>query len=407
MSRVRVLLTLDRNLQRLGFMKRLVGRSEAIGSTSGDNIGNDLIVKITKEYSVEVTEQHHKYFTNRRLPKYRKIVLGDTQRFELQHLYLADPKMPSATGNLVKRDAKRYPWLAVALGILRQGTYSLTERGNSLFVLSQPELQAFNNFLQGNNPLITNAQQKILLLNTLLKKDGEVLRPLYRRLIEEYPNGFSEAKAAEFIPGIYHKIIDNKKRSMLSLSDRECLENLAHTAASVEDWIKTRDPNKGAWKHVVRFRLEAMVDIGWLSKSNLYSYDYQFTQICPTWADALSYSNESELDRFLDEEFFSVVGRTYYRETEEVKTQEEHLGQLFTAWKKLKSPQGYVPISELSTIAAIEGISTKGYYFEVNQTKEMLKKTHSTDPNLLRFSVDKRGALAHVKFISSPKGNVK
>lgn len=399
---MRVLVSLDRNLQRLGFGKWILHRSQQLGSSTGENLGHDLVARLTERNKVRVSHELADYFTKRGLRRYKDAEVGSHTNVELQHLYLSDPGLPSSTGNLVARDSRRYPWLIVGLGLLREGTYSLTERGNSILQLSLSEIESFKGYSSNSNPLLIATDQKALFLHSVLQKDGEAIGPLFARLLEDNKRGFSEADAARFLPAIYQDIVRKKSRALLSIRDREVLTNLEGTAQSIQAWMKSNDPNLGAWKHAVRFRLEAMVDVGWLTKPKKHGYGYQFTDIGLQWIPRLSYENARELDEFLRSGFASALAETYYDSTESDESADAILQSTYQGWNTLKGAQGYVPIDELALYSAVLLLRSDGRFFRHEATKSALLEANKARPNLLRFTVDRRGALAHVRFLQEP-----
>lgn len=402
MSKVRVLVSLDRNLQRLGFSKWILHRAQSLGTATGENLGHDLISRVTKGVRIRIGDELANYFVNRSLKKYRGAKAGSEVDVELQHLYLSDTILPSSTGNLVPRDSRRYPWLVVGLGLLREGTYSLTERGNSILQLCQEELAAFREYAQVPNPLKIRTGQQVLFLHSLLSRDGEAIAPLYIELLKEHRQGFSEADAARFLPSIYQAIVRKKSRLPLSIHDREVLANLQGTASSVQEWARTSNPSLGAWKHAVRFRLEAMVDLGWLSKREKHKYKYEFTKIAMSWIPKLSFEDARDVDEFLRQEFAPLVATTYYEDSAHMLDQTAIVEAAFRAWKRLRGAQGYLPIDELALFSVILLLDEKRRYFGFDQAKTSLLELQKKRPDLLRFTVDKRGALAHVKFLGEP-----
>lgn len=188
MEFIRVFVNPRRSMQRVGFLKHLLWRASRSATNNLSNLGKELINAVSQKVSVMLTPQLQEYIkTALTSPLYenpRTAVLmpieetsnGQEIRIEIQDIYLADPNIPSPRGKLVSEDWKRYPNLALDLGLLRKGTYSLLVRGQSfLSFLSEDERKAFNisgdTFLNKNsNPFLLSIQQKILLLFSFVER---------------------------------------------------------------------------------------------------------------------------------------------------------------------------------------------------------------------------------------------
>ncbi len=101
------------------------------------------------------------------------------------------PALPSRRGKLVREDWRRYPALAVALGLLRKTTYSLLGMGHAfLAVVPDEERRSFADSAANIakktyvNPLLLGLQQKLLLLFCFVRSDGSILQPLYEQLLQ-------------------------------------------------------------------------------------------------------------------------------------------------------------------------------------------------------------------------------
>jgi hypothetical protein len=368
--------------------------------SSGENLGHDLIEKITRSVSIVADSNIVEYVSTRHIKGYKGVEEGAKLDLELQHLYLADSQMPSSTGHLLERDAIRYPRLTTGLGILREGTYSPNVRAFSLLHFTpQEELESFSKYNPTANPLRISIGQALILAYSLLSADGEALAPLYYQLQTETKTHFSETEAAEYIPDVYDAVVARNRRRLLAAADKSRLENLTNTAESVRSWSKTRDPNRHVWKHVSRFRLESMVDLGWLRKQDRFSYEYEFTSAGLRWAAALDINSDDELADFLGARFLEVAASAHYPEARRLSNDQDIVQRMYEIWKELKSPQGYVPIEELALVTSVTSLEKQNEYFEVFAGKDALLEYRKENPYLVRFTVDRRGALAHIKFL--------
>lgn len=68
------------------------------------------------------------------------------------------------------------------------------------------------------------------------------------------------------------------------------------------------------------------------------------------------------------------------------------------AYDILKSPLGYVPIQEVLLLAGIYSIVESHAYFEISESLGVLKSLQKENTDLIRFNVDRWGAMSVVKF---------
>jgi len=74
------------------------------------------------------------------------------------------------------------------------------------------------------------------------------------------------------------------------------------------------------------------------------------------------------------------------------------------AGKDLKSSLGYSPITDVGLLAGTRLLTHKGSVLELARTTELLKSLQKEDPNFVRFTVNRMGAMAYVKFLKSSPG---
>ena len=77
----------------------------------------------------------------------------------------------------------------------------------------------------------------------------------------------------------------------------------------------------------------------------------------------------------------------------------EAVQALVEAGKALKSNLGYSPITDVGLLAGIRLLTEQGRLLELGRTTELLKSLQKHDPEFVRFTVDRMGVMAYVKFL--------
>ena len=85
-------------------------------------------------------------------------------------------------------------------------------------------------------------------------------------------------------------------------------------------------------------------------------------------------------------------------------TDDEATEALVKAGSSLKSSLGFSPITDVAILAAVRLLTEKGLVLEIGRTIELLKSLQKQDPGFVRFTVDRMGAMAHVKFLKALSG---
>ncbi len=111
---LRVFDRITRELQRLGYIKRLMKRVTSTTTSNLDNVGNDLVETALRKVRVPLTEERVNYIKIRLQDRtYQSLKEQAAQwlksggaplevQMALQDVYLADVSLPSQVGKLVK-----------------------------------------------------------------------------------------------------------------------------------------------------------------------------------------------------------------------------------------------------------------------------------------------------------------
>jgi hypothetical protein len=405
-SRIRVLDAANRTMQRLGFLKTLCHVVAGTDTSNLESLGKRLIDRVTRRVRVSPPfEDQLQSYVKQRLTdgtyhELRKAVLqtGDAPvSMEIQDLYLADTSLPSRTGKLVEANRRRYPYLGTSIGLIKKGTYSALTRSFVLLALTpDEEIEAFKDFDPDHNPLLLSDPQAIVLLYSLIDNDAEVLFPLFEKLLGGSGAPFDERTAGGLLPDILDKIIKARRGQSLTPEERDRLALLTRTAANIAKWKNKAYTGGSALQEAITVRLEPYCDLGLLTKPNPDRYEWQTTDGLRTlWEN---WGSLAETDRFLDERFFAAFAAARGIAAEEA-TDEEATSALAAAGEALKSSLGYSPITDVGLLAGAKLLTEEHRVLELHRTLTLLKSLQKQDPEFVRFTVDRMGALAFVKFL--------
>ena len=414
MEFIRVFINPKRCMQRLGFLKPLIWRAAQSATNNLSNLGKELIASLSQKVSIALSSQIQEYIkTSLTDPIYKSIRIIASKpvddspdkpkvQIELQDLYLANSELPSRRGKLVNDDWNKYPYLALNLGLLRKGTYSLLVRGQSfLSLVSDDGRKAFvrsgiTPFNEGSNPFQLTIPQRLLLLFSFIEGDGDVLKWLYKKLLP-LSNPITDRETGRYLPEIYRLIIKEYRTKARSGDDLLRIQRLLDTADKIERWTRVKPTgSKDILMQSVTPRLEPFVDLGLLSKPDPFAYRYQTTDATKIFFE--SFINSESIYHFLHYSFFEAANKTFNLNGENRTDRETILPATQKAYTVLKSPLGYVPILEVALMAGIYSITESGSYFEISQVTDTLKSLQKERPDLIRFNVDRWGALTFVKF---------
>jgi len=396
-------------MQRLGFLKPLVALASSRESWDFESLGRELIRTVSQRTKATISSGTQTYIrrrlTDRTYNDLKKRLAAknsptETVLLEVQDTYLASSALPSQTGKLVEGDWRKYPLLATQLGLVRRGTFSALVRGMAFLELcSAPETRAFERLQPECNPFVMQPPQTLLLLYSFIENDGDVVKPLYGHL-QHLGDVFSDRDAGDHLPEIYRGIERAESKRNLPIEEREELEKLLRMAQSIADWRCRKYTGSGAITEAVTVRLEPYVDMGLLDKPDPFRYEYGLTEQGRAFAEGLA--QVDDLDCFLVSGFFGAIARFFHSRPQHRRHVPRLVRALYRTCQDLKSGLGYVPIKELALLAVARSLPGSGFYFEIKDAFEALRKFQKEHPDCLRFTVNRMGELAHVKFLKEP-----
>jgi len=397
-------------MQRLGYLKALAALVNEFETSNLETLGKRLISRVTQRvrlsppFDENLQEYARTRLTDGAYRQLRKTIMDSTEpvNVELQDVYLADKSLPSSAGKLVQNDWKKYPSLGISLELVKKGTYSaLTRSLVFLAVTPKEEIAAFTELDRCNNPMRISDSQAVVLLFCLLENDGEVALPLLQSLVKQGAELFDERFAGDLLPNILREVVVTYSKRSLPAADRERLSVLGKIAANIEKWKGKPYTGGGAREEAIRVRLEPYCDLGLLSKPSREKYAYQTTEALKALVE--HYCQFAEPDKFLQQDFFSAFAACRGIEVKPASDQEA-TEALFRAGEALKSPLGYAPITDVGLLAGTRLVTERKCILELNRTVKLLQSLQKRDPNFVRFTVDRMGALAYVKFLKSVPG---
>lgn len=409
--KIRILGSANRTMQRVGFLKLLCAQTARVETSNIDTVGKQFVqtllkrVRLTPPYSESLREYVRLRLTDRVYHDLRKAVLNSTATanavsLEMQDLYLADSTLASTTGKLVDADWRRYPYLATALDFVKLGTYSIMTRALVLLAVTpKEEIAAFDTYDEIHNPLRISPEQASVLLYCFIDNDAEIIYRLFHTLIDLKDNSFDERTAGDFLPQIIRESANSFRNASLPVEDRERLGMLEKVAGSIADWKGKPYTGSGSREEFIRVRLEPYCDLGLFTKPDKHRFAYRVTPALRTlianWHDL------EATDDFLERRFFTTLAGLHRLKARKAKDDEVKKA-LMDAGQTLKSTLGYSPITDVGLLAGIRLLFQQKRILELSWTRTFLRAWQKEEPNLVRFTVDRMGALAYVKFLQAP-----
>jgi hypothetical protein len=397
-------------MQRLGYLKALAALVNENQTTNLETLGKRLISRVTQrvKLSPPFDEDLHEYartrLTDGIYKELRQTVLENAAPVgvELQDVYLADRALPSSTGKLVETDWGKYAYLGTALQLIKKGTYSaLTRSVVLLAVTPKEELAAFGDLDRQHNPMRINDGQAAILLYCFLDNDAEVALPLLQSLVTKRNEVFDERVAGDLLPDILRQVLATHGKRSLPIAERERLAALEKVAANVASWKGKPYTGGSAREKNVRVRLEPYCDLGLLTKPARDRYDYQVSEGARIFVDHVR--TAASFEHFLQDGFFAAFAACRGLKVRKA-TEAQATKALVEAGEALKSSLGYTPITDVGLLAGTRLLTEKKRILELSRTLELLKDLQKRDPEFVRFTVDRAGTMAHVKFLKRTVG---
>lgn len=344
------------------------------------------------------------YLRKRNLLRKYDVTTKDNIVVEAQDWFLSDPSIPSGTG-AEKEDSRPTVALATQLGLLWPNTYQRTWCGDILFHFRPEIVESFRAQDRQHNPYILTPDLQMVFAWLCLNKDMTFLSFLIQQILR--------LKSSFTLPEIIEQVGDGLPdlASLVLQSAKDPRErNAAKELSNIVERITRKPVGRKAkpggvttqtirrtFEQIILWRIEALVDIGYLGKQNPQSYAYSMS-------DQLI-----ELDKLLNDgkiERLRSVFFTHWREaTEGITATRMHppeiLSLLMRVNREKSNKMGYTLIEEAvilgNSILHDEGLSTVLEFDDVvqcivNRQKSSYKIITSVDKNrqLSAFKIRER-----------------
>lgn len=409
--KIRILGSANRTMQRAGFLKLLCAQTARVETSNMETLGKQFVqtilkrVRLTPPYSESVRDYVRIRLMDKVYHDLRKAILNGSATtnavsLELQDLYLSDSALVSSTGKLVETDWRRYPYLATTLDFIKMGTYSIMTRALVLLAVTpKEEIASFDQYNGKHNPLRISPEQAAVFLYCFIDNDAEIICRFFHSLLKVKQATFDERMAGDMLPQIIRESVNSFRNASLPTEDRERLSVLEKISGRIEEWKGKPYTGSGSREEFVRVRLEPYCDLGLFSKPDKHRFTYCVTPALRTlmtnWYDL------EDTDDFLEQRFFNTLARLH-RLKAQVARDGEVKKALLEAGQTLKSTLGYSPITDVGLLAGIRLLFQQKRILELSRTRTFLRAWQKEEPNVVRFTVDRMGALAYVKFLQAP-----
>jgi len=261
------------------------------------------------------------------------------------------------------------------------------------------EIEAFSKFDSECNPLRLTDSQKILFLYCLYNKDLDVLPQLTTRLLA-IQSPFTDGEAGDLLPTIFDDVVNRYKTVAVAGDQVARLRQLSITARAIEQRRGGRF-GKTVREQTITPRLEALVDIGVLSKTDPLSYRYVVTPVGRRFIESAGHAPDG--GGFIETGFVGAATRLAGIPSEKMTSTEAILRSCYLSWKEIASGLGYAAITDTILLAAIRSLETRIGYFEYDAALAAIMNAQKLSPPLVRLNIDRWGNLTLIKFLTAPK----
>lgn len=319
---------------------------------------------------------------------------------QLQDLWLADPRVPSATGAITDDVVDEPPQLAATLRLIREKNFTLTDRGKALLATAlPPRRDAPDQEVVSSNLFLLNPGARAVFLYALLDADADFLGSAYRCAAPTDETEFTRASFADQLNDACRDLKSRWVRRVRTGTERKLLMRLDELAAEIDKpresgkrWGGGRPPDQTA-----TVRLEPYVDLGLITKLSRSAYHYRISGTQREFFDAVVSADDADgfLDRALFGTYLKGVGITPSVPSDDVIWE-----RIVEAYRTLRSPLGFAAFREVAVLAIARLLDEgAGSFFEVADAVRLLRAKRAEDPRALRFGVARGGALTYMKLV--------
>jgi hypothetical protein len=340
----------------------------------------------------------------KRYPSFREERLPEGATVELQDLWLADPRLPAATGAITDDVIDEPPQLAASVRLIRSNNFTRTDRGRALMALldgvdTAPLPQQVGDE-KARNLFDLSLGARAFLAYTLLEADLDFMRVAYE--VAPLDAGeFTRAEFADELNEACRRLRARWIRQARSGADRRLLARLDEWARQIDkprrsgkDWGGGRPPDQ-----LATLRLEPYVDFGLVTRTSRKAYRYTLDLGQRAFFDELVGADDS--DRFLNRVLFRRFLLAMGHEPEPIHA-DEVWQRVRSAYNRLKSALGFASFYEVTLLAIGQLLNEDGSrYFEVGDGLDAIRERQRNDPRRIRFGVRRGGGLTYMKIVES------
>ncbi len=398
---------------RLGYLKATVSLSSPDRIVSRERLARELQEVATRSVQVSLDRDPWvlEYFQRKRYAftgRYGEgLALRDDRLYrgnarvtelplEIQDYLLADPSVPSQGGAATPQVFDQLVDWAVWCELLRPENHSLTPRG--VLCKAYSPADGFGQADLAKNPFKLGELEKLLWLYVLLKADGDVLVRLYPRLPAQ--GSFSRSEAGV---ELYHALTeleaDFSKVARYGSVEYAKLVTLRGIVKSLKDDVEGRVVTRGgigAKEQRVSVRLEPLVDVGVLGKSDKTRLVFERTAGTDAFVEAVQAAQDADLDAFIESRFFTTCARVFGVQASRAPADDLLEAELGRAYLSLRSSLGMAGIEEAAVAACASGLLA-GHVWEIGDVVSLLKEKANTMPQKYRLNVDRFGRPRYFK----------
>lgn len=356
-GRIRIIFPESKNTQRLGSLILIASLASSTRATTSEALTRSYRNYLTKSVAVSPSDSNRlQYYLRRRNLSRKYQIANQLESAEIQDVLLSDEMLPSGTG-AEKGDVRGAINLAVQLGILWNRTWQRTWRGELLSTLSPSLKDRLSGDSDVTNPFFLLPEQRMLLAWICMNSDETFLSILVPLLLgAAHPIGINALM--EILPDGLDAYLGNIDRQNLGPQDLaivEKLEDVNRGLSRVPAGRKasnvgiTAQTLRRAFEHVLLWRIETLVDLGYLRKTDPLAYEY------------LPRASLSELGFILDDGRSTWLQSDFFHHWRSI-TSKDHcsrlkgpaaLDALYMANKSRSNNMGYTLIEEAVLVANI------------------------------------------------------
>lgn len=397
--------------QRLALCKAVVSLSGSVRSVA--EMADDLRALVTHEFEVPIDPDLVDWIRQR--PGSLVVTVNETHAaVQAQAFYLS--RYVARSGWLSPKGVDEYVDGLPRRLQLADEVFRLTEAGQILLdvLMTRADVDCWAQPCYDENPFELSNEQRYFLMHQLLIADGDFLIPWVGRLIGRFQAAeFSYLEAGEEIPAVFERLAAAFEPVAYLDTDRQDLAAVESARQRIETEISVRKEKEGSGSRRDQTsvpRLEWLVDLGVLDRTDRNLLTYRFSGAGTAVAHALTDAYEQELthsyadtvvQRVLDTAFARACWPLLSGQVADASAKSvEIVDYLRPAYDAINSISGYCLLRTLNLAAAITAFRRKAaqpieYEFVIGQ----LERTYKEHPESVHYTVDRLSTDYQVKLL--------